>query len=474
VGTEAGDSMSTLAEVELLLEPLKHTDPRLWQALHALSDQLELLIIDIEPLVRQSQLPSGGIADVPPPTALLINSAGNTLRFDWGHVVGAVQYEVRKGDNWDTAFFQFRTVNLSANIDPILVGTHTYLIKSMNAASAYSITATAGSIQVNGPAVPVVSSSVIDNNVLLSWVPPASFFNIRHYIIKKAGVQTGLATGTFISFFETLSGTYNYSVSAVDVAGNVGAEASISVQVNQPPDFALQDRRVSALLGTKVNVWLEPGPRLFCSWAAENWQNHFVGRSWDQPSDQTAAGYPIYIQPAAINGSYEEVIDYGTTINNLIVNVTYGVTQITSSVVNIVVKMATSLDGSSYSSFTTGASQFFSSFRYLKFRIEFTGSDDKALIYFYNLTISIDVKRENDGGEVNALATDVNGTLVYFTKPFKDIESITTTTKSTTEPFYAIFIFTDVPNPTSFRVMAFDSSGNRVTRLVDWKVRGIV
>ena len=466
--------MSTVAEIELLLEPLKHTDPRLWQALHALSDQLEALIVDVEPLIRQSQLPGGGIADVLAPTALLISSAGATLRLDWGTVVGAAQYEVRKGTDWDTAFFQFRTVNISANIDPILVGTHTYLIKSMNAAGAYSVTATAGIIQVTGPSVPLVSSSVIDNNVLLSWPVPASFFTIRHYIIRKAGVQTGLATGTFITFFETLSGTFTYSVEAVDVAGNVGAPASIAVLVNQPPDFALQDRRTSALNGTCVNTWKEAGPKLLCSWIQTTWTDHFIPRGWDQPSDQTAAGYSVYIQPAAINGSYEEVIDYGTIINNLIVNISYSTAQITSSVVNVAVKLATSLDGSSYGSFTTGASQFFSSFRYLKLRIEFTGTDDKALMYFSNLIISIDVKRENDGGEVNALATDVNGTLVYFNKPFKDIESITTTTKSTTEPFYAVFSFTDTPNPTSFKVFAFDSSGNRVTRLIDWKVRGIV
>ena len=466
--------MSTLAEVELLLEPLKHTDPRLWQALHAFSDQLESLIIEIEPIIRQSQLPGGGIAAVEAPTALQINSAGATLRLDWGHVVGAVQYEVRKGTAWDTAFFQFRTVNLSANIDPIPIGNHTYLIKSMNAAGAYSIAATAGSIQINGPAAPAVTSSVIDNNVLLLWVTPPSFFTIKHYIIKKAGTQVGIATGTFITFFETLAGTYQYSVTAVDVAGNVGLETTVGVLVNQPPDFALQDRRTSALLGTKVNTWLIAGPKLFCSWLATSWQNHFVPRGWDQPSDQVTAGYPIYIQPSEINGSYEEVIDYGTTISNVIVNVSYNVFQITSSNVNILVKMATSTNGVAYSAFTTGSSQFFSSFRYLKLRIEFTGEDDKALCEFYNLIISIDVKRENDGGEVNALATDVNGTLVYFNKPFKDIESITTTTKSTTEPFYSIFVFTDVPNPTNFAVFCFDSSGNRVTRLVDWKVRGIV
>ena len=466
--------MSVLSEVELLIEPLKHTDPRLWQALQNLSRQVEVLVNEIEPLTRQSQLPGGGVVATDPPAAFTATSTGRTLRFIWAAVNGAAQYEVRRGTAWETAFFQFRTTNLTADIDPPLYGSHTYLIKSMDNNGAYSLTSTPTIFLVPQIPAPQVASSVIDNNVLLSWTVPPSVFNIRHYIVKKTGTQVGLATGTFATFFETLAGTYTYGITAVDVAGNVGTEAEVQVKVNQPPDFALQDRRISQLLGDRVNTHRIAGPKLFCSWAIENWQDHFLTRSWDQPSDQTAAGYPIYIQPAAINGSYEEVIDYGTNISNLIVNISYNVTQITSSIVNIIVRMATSADGLLYSPFTDGSSQFFGTFRYLKLRLEFVGEDDKALIEFYNLTISIDVKRENDGGEVNALATDVNGTVVYFSKPFKDVESITTTTKSTTEPFYAIFAFLDAPNPTYFNVFAFDSSGNRVTRLVDWKARGIV
>lgn len=465
--------MSTEAEVELLIEPLKHSDPRLWQALQNLNRQVQLLIADIEPLTRQSQLPGGGVVAIDPPANFNIISTGLGFRFSWTAALGAVQYEVRKGTSWDSAFFQFRTSNLTADIDPVLVGTHNYLIKSMDNDGAYSLGSNSNSYAVGQIPAPQVSSSVIDNNVLLTWSIPPSTFNIRHYIIDKNGVQTGLATGTFGTFFETLSGTYTYGVTAVDIAGNVGVRAAIPVTVNQPPDFSLQDRRVSALNGTRVNTHLIAGPRLLCSWVQTTWEVHFTSRSWDQPSDQVAAGYPIYIQPTSVTGSYEEVIDYGIVLNNVIVNISYNVTQITSSPVTVTVRLATSLDGSSYSGFTNGASQFFPTFRFLKVRLEFSG-DDKALIELYNLTISIDVKRENDGGEVNAPASDVNGTLVYFSKPFKDIESITTTVKSTTEPFYAIFIFTDVPNPTSFRVMAFDSSGNRVTKLVDWKVRGIV
>jgi hypothetical protein len=140
----------------------------------------------------------------------------------------------------------------------------------------------------------------------------------------------------------------------------------------------------------------------------------------------------------------------------------------------VVVKMATSTDGIGYSAFTSGASQFLSSLRYLKFRLEFTGSTDKALMEVFNVVISLNVKRENDGGEVSALLTDALGTEVFFNKDFKDVESLTATVKSTTEPYITIIKFNDIPNPTSFFVFAFDTTGNRVSKSVEWKARGVV
>lgn len=211
------------------------------------------------------------------------------------------------------------------------------------------------------------------------------------------------------------------------------------------------------------------------SYPACSWADHFLSNSWLSPKNQVDASYPIYIQPAAITGAYEEVIDYGVVISNIIAIITYTERLITPlSDVSVIVKMATSLDGAAYSAFTAGSAQFFPTFRYLKFRLEFTGVDDKALKEIYNVQIDISVKRENDGGEVLSLLSDVGGTEVFFNKDFKDIESLTATIKSTTEPYIAIILFVDIPDPDSFHVMAFDTTGNRVTKVVEWKARGIV
>jgi hypothetical protein len=82
-----------------------------------------------------------------------------------------------------------------------------------------------------------------------------------------------------------------------------------------------------------------------------------------------------------------------------------------------------SLDRVTWTPIVHAKSVFLTSFRYVRVTIDFTENNDKALALFYNLTFSIDVKREMDSGNLNALAADVAGTVVFFNKPFKDVGS---------------------------------------------------
>jgi len=472
---------SVFLEVETSAQGLQARDPRLYQTIQLLNKQIEELTVALSPLIIISTLPTTGISTLRFPGSFQAASTGVSVRFTWVAVSGAAQYEIRRNngvsDNWDTATFITKVSTLQADIDPLLYGSYRYLIKSIDAAGAYSVLF--GALTFVVPQIPAVTiiTQIIDNNVLLRWDTPISTFNIAYYIVYKNGVEVGRIFSTFTILFEVIAGTYTYSIKSVDVAGNIGTEAFSTVIVNTPPDYALQDHRVSTLNGTRVDVIKTSNVpvSLVACWATTTFENHFIPHGWLPLQDQVTAGYPIYIQPAALTGSYEEVVDYGAIINNLIAVITYNVNIITpAAAVGIIVKMAVSNDNISYSAFVSGASQFYSQFRYLKFRLEFTGVSDKALIELYNLTIDVNVKRENDGGEIAALLTDALGTEVFFNKPFKDVESITVSVKSTTEPYRAIFSFVDVPNPVSFFVFAFDTTGNRVSKTVDWKARGIV
>lgn len=467
-------------EVQSLIAGLQRSDPRLYDAITLLNRQLGEVTEGMIPLLRRSQEIAKGISSLPAPGSFTAFTTGTTVRFTWDHVSYASHYEVRQGINWDTASFLFRTTGLQGDIDPLLYGDYTFLIKTVDSDGLYSATSSSTTFGVHDIAAPAVSASVIDNNVLLSWTEPPSTFKIDYYTVGREGGTTGKVDGTFTTLFEVVAGYYEYFVTAVDIAGNVGTGALIGVAVSTPPDYALQDTRVSGLNGERYNVIRIPlRPSLLaCVPTPQTWEQHFQIRTWLDPEDQVSAGYPIYIQPTEVTGWYREIIDYGTVIRNVIITITWN-TIVHVEQTNIVVGMryATTETGGVpnwTAPRTYGSSQYFPEIRWLELNLDFTSDSDKALLEIYNLTISMAAKRENDGGEIFADASHVGGTQVNFTKSFRDIESITCTTKSVTEPFVTIFDFTDIPDPVGFKVFVFDTMGARVSKIVDWKARGIV
>lgn len=385
-------------------------------------------------------------------------------------------YEVRRSLvlDWDTASFITKTASTTVTLPPLKIGTYYFLVKSIDIGGNYSLDYTFTSVVIISPGAPAVTSTVIDNNVLLYWTIPTTSHQVDYFNLYRNGNKFGVSRGTFTPIFETIAGTYTYGVEAVDVAGNVGSIGNVTTLVNAPPDFELEDQRLSDLNGARHNVIrLSKIPSLLaCTNIVNTWQEHFASRSWNTIQDQINAGYPIYSQPTEILGWYEEIIDYFTEIQNTIITINYQLIEHVPSVA-MVISLAYSLDNVTFSPLVPGNSQFIPNFRYLKMRLDFTASNDKALAEFSLIQVTLDVKRELDSGWIIADENDANGTYVKFNKKFKDIDSITATADSI-EPVNVIYDFVDAPNPEGFYVYALDSTGNRVTYLVTWKARGIV
>jgi len=96
----------------------------------------------------------------------------------------------------------------------------------------------------------------------------------------------------------------------------------------------------------------------------------------------------------------------------------------------------------------------------------------QALYQMYNLQLRLDIKHGIDGGKVS-VGLEPAGTVVFFTKVFKDVDSITLTPEGAIERV-AIYDFVDAPYPTSFKILLFDKAGARVAGTVSWKARGKV
>lgn len=321
---------------------------------------------------------------------------------------------------------------------------------------------------------------VVDNNVLLYWAPPATgSLPIDRYEVRKgsswaAGTVVGSnGNSTFGSVFETEANTYSYWIAAFDSADNEGTPVAIAATVNQPPDYVLRSNINSTFSGTASGMYVDPSNgRLYGPNRNETWEQHFVNQGWTTVDNQITAGYPLYFQPSAGSGTYEEIFDYGTTLPATTVTVTLNRTVLSGSVA-VTVQIYYKLNaGDAWTAATAGASSVLvSNFRYTRVVWTFTASGGDDLIECLAFNIRLSVKQKTDSGNGTANAADSGGTTVTFNASFIDVESIVVTPLGTTARI-AVYDFTDTPFPTTFKVLLFDNNGNRVSGTFSWTTRG--
>jgi predicted phage tail protein len=414
-----------------------------------------------------------------PPAVSINNSfSGEQYRLSWTTAQGSLdtsRYEVRRGST-------FQTATVIANID-----SNTYSAKAnwVNTERfwvvAYDIVGNIGAtafqdITVNAPVAPSISQQVIDNNVLLRWSDSTQTLPIVYYELRRgstwaSGTSVGTKQGLFTTVFETVSGTYTYWLAGIDTAGNVGTPASVSAQVNQPPDYLLRSDINSTFSGTSTNLTVNAGGFLATIDTSETWQSHFTSRSWTTPQDQVNAGFSIYSMPSTTTGSYVEEFDYGTVLAGTKITSTLTRQAVAGSVTVTPTLSVKTTAGGAWTDYAGSESVYATNFRYVKVRYDFTSSGGDDLLQLSGLNVRLDVKIKNDMGTGTANKTDTGGTTVNFNVPFADVESISVTPSGTT-PRIAIYDFVDAPNPTSFKVLLFDTSGNREDGPFSWQARG--
>jgi hypothetical protein len=342
-------------------------------------------------------------------------------------------------------------------------------------------------VQIATGSVLNLTTEVIDNNVLFRWGNTPGSLPIATYDLRRGPVwdtadEIGRKDGGFTTVFEApqVQTNYTYWLAPIDTAGNYGTPVSVTVTVNQPPDYVLAINYNSTFPGTKSNAAVDNGTLVLPVNTTETWAAHFTSRGWAGPSAQVSAGYPIYAQPGTTTGYYEEVFDYGATLAAMKVTVAYLLTTIAGSVSSSVT-VTVALDAAFTSNVQTfpGAQGYGINFRYIKVRVNVTATNDQGIAQLTNLSVKLDTKLKNQAGSIAANSGDSGGTTVYLTddrtstgpKSFIDVESITVAAQGTT-PLYAIYDFTDTYDPLSFKVLLFNSSGTRVSGTVSYSVRG--
>lgn len=368
--------MTSLNESQLyqMIQSVQIDDPVLKDLFREFVRRYQILFLEVFPPnavgLDQSNLPQTTlVGDVTVFTYTLLPLG---IKFEWERPSNAVLFEIRRGTSWESSSRQLVTSTLSAVLDGQLVGTYTYFIKGQAVDGSQSVNATSLEVVIPPIGTIIVSGSVIDNFVMLSWSVPSSAFRIDYYIITKDGNEIGRSTGTFIPVFENTSGTYQYGVQAVDIVGNVSAIATKDFDVSQPADYVLEAIETDDLSGARTNVLLDSElPSLFaCIDLTETWSD-YMANGFDSLQDEIDAGLPYWLQPTLANGEYEKIFDYGTVFNAVNVSFDFNYNEIVP-IVDVDVYMSTSVDGITYTSEVLARSIHAPSLRYLKVRIEFT------------------------------------------------------------------------------------------------------
>lgn len=411
----------------------------------------------------------------PSPTS---SFSGDQVVLRWSAPFSALPidfYEVRFGSSFAAGTSLGTVKGTTFSIKANFSGTRRFWIAAVDVNGNVG---TAGSVDavVNAASAPTISTQVVDNNVLLFWNAvqgslPTDTYEIRRGSTWAGGTVVGTKSGIFTTVFETVAGTYTYWIAAIDTAGNYGTPGSTSTSVNQPPDYVLKLNSDSTFSGTKSNMaasgdggWLLPVN------TTETFAQHFTSRSWALPQDQVNAGFPIFIQPTVTTGYYEETIDLGTSLAGSKVTITVNGAGLVGST-TVTTRLSLSANGSTWTDYDGVTSVFGTSFRYVKYRVTVTGADTTAIYRLAGINLRIDSKLINDAGTATCSASDVGGTTVNFNIPFVDVVSIEVTPKGTTAVI-PVYDFNDVPNPTSFKVLLFSTSGTRVSGDVSWSVKG--
>jgi len=324
-----------------------------------------------------------------------------------------------------------------------LSGTHT-------AAGSYLYYGNNGNKYVNGAAATAYGASFTTGDIIgvaLNMVTP----NAGTLTLYKNGVSQGVLINTLNVAQHPIVSVYN-GTELVDV--NYGYK---------PFKYQIPDGYVSS----NTIFYLNKKEISLPHNVTETWETHFTSRLWAGPQAQVTTGYAYFGQPTTSSAYYEEYLDYGTVIDSNKISVLYHKTLVSAPGIIITISVKTLLtDG--WTHYVGSSEVFATNFQYIKVRYDVT-SDGYSFADIEDFSIKLDAKLKNDAGTVTV---DPGGTVVNFATLFVDVTSIVCQVLTGSTARFSIVDFVDVPNPTSFTIILYNTAGTSVGGIASWAAKG--
>ena len=168
-----------------------------------------------------------------------INSYG--VKFLWDSIPDKDLsfYQIREGTVWSDGVIIAEVKGTSYSLDLKAAGNHYFMIKAFDTSGNSSLTANSITVTIEAPSAPLVTGSVQNTDVILTWNAVVGLFAITDYLIdyeSAPSVFTPIAEvkGNLYRERITWGGGRRFRVRSRDVAGNLSSDSYVDIIISSP------------------------------------------------------------------------------------------------------------------------------------------------------------------------------------------------------------------------------------------------
>jgi hypothetical protein len=213
----------------------------------------------------------------PPDVEWLLASVTETgLHVEWAAVPvrDLAGYLLRMGGpgaTWETATPVWSGLATNKTLPMQTAGDYTLLIRAVDAIGLESMNVATLAVSIDGPAAPAVIARVDLAEVVVEWTVPAADWPIVEYEVRHSDASLGRYKVTSHRVQDVQAGAHEFSVRAMDAAGNASGWGAVNMTVSAPSAVLVTQQVID---NNVLLYWSSPASGTFPV-------SHYIVRSGD-------------------------------------------------------------------------------------------------------------------------------------------------------------------------------------------------